>query len=155
MPQIFETALIARGPGGAWTFLVVPFSVEAVFGTRARLPVAGTINGFPFRNSLMPEGDGTHSMTVSKSLQAGAKARAGETVRVVLDIDHAPRVVSIPDELGTLLKANPGIAKTFETLSPSHRKEFVDWIESAKKPATRDARAKKSLEMIAARKRIG
>ena len=72
----FKGRLIPRGPGGAWTFLAIPFSVEEAFGSRARVAVSGTLNGFAFRNSLMPEGDGTHSMMVNKALQAGAKAAA-------------------------------------------------------------------------------
>lgn len=74
--------MTSKGPGGAWTFLPIPFDVQQVFGSKARVPVSGTINGFPFRNSLMPEGDGTHSMMVSKELQSGAKAVAGEKVHV-------------------------------------------------------------------------
>ena len=34
--------------------LSAPFDVEKTFGTPARVPVRGTINGFPFRSSLMP-----------------------------------------------------------------------------------------------------
>ena len=57
MKQEFKTELFARGPKGSWIFLTVPFSVHEVFGTKARVPVAGTINGFPFRSSVIPEGD--------------------------------------------------------------------------------------------------
>jgi hypothetical protein len=70
----FEGLLTARGPKGAWTYMPIPFSVEEVFGKRSRVPVSGTINGFAFRNSLMPNGDGTHLMTISKDLMEGAKA---------------------------------------------------------------------------------
>ena len=46
--KTFKTRLTSRGPGGAWTFLEIPFSVEREFGTKARVPVAGTMNGFGF-----------------------------------------------------------------------------------------------------------
>jgi hypothetical protein len=45
LKQTFKTKLGARGPGGAWTFLHVPFNVEGAFGTKARVPVAGTVGG--------------------------------------------------------------------------------------------------------------
>jgi hypothetical protein len=70
MPKRFSAQLIGRGPNGAWTFLAVPFDVAATFGSRARVAVRGTINGAPFRNSLLPNGDGTHSMPVNKDLRA-------------------------------------------------------------------------------------
>jgi hypothetical protein len=39
---------------GVVAALTPPFDVVEVFGTRARVPVRGTINGYPFRSSLMP-----------------------------------------------------------------------------------------------------
>jgi hypothetical protein len=63
----FTAQLEAVGPNGAWTFMTVPFNVEEVFGSKARVAVAGTINGFPFHSSLMPNGDGTHCMMVNKA----------------------------------------------------------------------------------------
>lgn len=48
----------AWGLGDAWTFMTIPFDVRVVYKTRSRVPVAGTINDFAFRNSIMPEGDG-------------------------------------------------------------------------------------------------
>jgi hypothetical protein len=67
--QKFKARLIAKGPGGAWTYLPIPFDVYQALGSKSRFSVAGTFNEFPFRNSLMPEGDGTHSMMVSKNFR--------------------------------------------------------------------------------------
>jgi Domain of unknown function (DUF1905)/Bacteriocin-protection, YdeI or OmpD-Associated len=133
----FKTRLTSRGPGGAWTFLEIPFSVEKEFGTKARIAVAGTLNGFAFQNSLMPNGDGTHSMMVGKILQAGAKAGAGDLVSVILNVDRSERVVIIPPELKNTLSNNKKAAVAFKTLSYSHRKEFAEWITSAKREETR------------------
>jgi hypothetical protein len=54
MVQVFKAKLTPRGPGGAWTFLTIPFDVATVFGSKARVPLAGTINGFPFRKPRRP-----------------------------------------------------------------------------------------------------
>ena len=113
-PHKFVGRLTARGPGGAWTFLPIPFSVEGEFGTKSRVSVSGTINGFPFRNSLMPNGDGTHSMTVSRELQAGAGAKAGDAVKVSLQLDQAKRVIELPPELR---RALAGAAKAAAALA--------------------------------------
>ena len=148
----FEGVLTPRGPKGAWTYMPIPFSVEEVFGSKARVPVSGTINGFAFRNSLMPEGDGTHSMTISKELMQGAKAAQGETVKVSMKFDVAPREVEIPSELAAALKLDKQAATVFATLSPSHKREFTDWVAGAKRAETREARAAKALEMIREKK---
>jgi uncharacterized protein DUF1905/bacteriocin resistance YdeI/OmpD-like protein len=129
-------------------FIDVPFDVEKTFGSKARVSVSGSINGFGFQNSLMPNGDGTHSMPVNKTLQAGAKAKAGETVSVTIEMDIKERVVALPAELEAALNSDEAASKMYKTLSPSHQKEFSDWVGGAKQPATRIARAAKSLPPI-------
>jgi hypothetical protein len=153
MKQKFEAKLQGKGPGNAWTFLPIPFDVQRAFGSRARVPVVGTINGFPFRNSLMPEGDGTHSMMVNKDLQKGAGATAGDIVAVVIELDKTPRSVTVPDDLKVLLTKHKSAATAFTGLAYSHKKAFLDWIDSAKKPETRVKRLKEAIEMLAAGKR--
>jgi len=116
---------------------------------KARLSVAGTINGFPFRNSLMPEGDGTHSMMVGKELQAGANARAGDLVTVSLEPDTEERIISIPQELEAALTENRLAASVFNTMTYSQKKEYVDWILNAKQAATKASRVAKAIDMLA------
>lgn len=76
--------------GSSVAWLNAPFDVAQVFGTRARVPVRGTINGFPFRSSLMPMG-GCHGMAVNKTMRKGAGVEAGDVVSVVLERDDAER----------------------------------------------------------------
>jgi hypothetical protein len=137
MKQRFEALIVAKGPRGAWAFLPIPFEVPRVFGTKGRVAVSGTLNGFAFRSSLMPEGDGTHAMMVSKELQAGAKAGPGDRVKVVMEEDVAERTVEIPEGLAAALKANGKAAAGFEALSYSRKKEYTDWISGAKRVETR------------------
>jgi len=148
MKQRFSTKLIARGPRGSWIFLVAPFSVEAVFGSKARVPVRGTINGFAFRTSLIPEGDGTHYMAVNKAMQEGAGATAGDTVSVEMDVDRAERTVDVPEDLERALKKRAAVRAAFASLSYSHKKEYVDWITGAKKAETRAHRIEKAVGML-------
>src|SRR5688500_13491790 len=56
--------LLEKAEGSEATGFYVPFDVLKVFGTRARVPVRGTINGFPFRSSIAPMGEGRHCMVV-------------------------------------------------------------------------------------------
>jgi hypothetical protein len=154
MKQQFQTRLLARGPKGAWTHMVVPFDVLRVFGSKARVPVHGTINGFPFRTSIMPEGNGAHYMAVTREMQKGANAAAGDTVQVTMAIDSEERTVPVPEDLKAALAAAPQAEATFAGLAYSHRKEYVDWIEQARKPETRARRIEKALTMIPTRQRL-
>jgi len=148
MKQAFKARLVGRGPAGAWTFLPIPFSVERKFGSKARVPVAGKMNGFAFRNSLMPEGDGTHSLMVSKAIQEGAGASKGDLVSVEIDIDNAPRKVVVPPELKSALNGSLPAKQFFDQLSYSCQREYTDWIAGAKRPETKAARISKTIERL-------
>jgi hypothetical protein len=153
MPE-FQARLEARGPGGSWIFITVPFDAAAEFGGRGRVPVAGTINGFAFRSSLLPVGDGTHRLAVSKPMRAGARADAGDVVAVVMRRDDAERTVDVPDELRRALAGAPTAAAAFERFAYSHRKAYVDWVASAKASETRERRAAKAVSMLASGKKL-
>jgi hypothetical protein len=148
----FKAKLKAHGPGGAWTSLPIPFDVDKVFGTKARVAVHGTMNGFSFRTSLLPNGDGTHDMPVNKEMQKGAQAGAEDTVTVVMKLDDQPRTVAVPDDLQAALQKNAKAEKAFAAHPYSKRKEFADWITEAKKPETRARRVEKAVELLVAGK---
>ena len=150
MRREFSTKLAQQGPRGAWTILWIPFDVQEVFGRKARVPVKGTMNGFAFRSSLMPEGCGSHFMMVNKDLQKGARAAVGDLVRVVVELDESPRTVRVPTDLRKALSMAPSAQGAFRELSYSRRKEFVDWIRDAKTAEMRSRRVRGTIDMLVA-----
>lgn len=66
---------------------------------------------------------------------------------------NSAREVALPADLAAALKRNARAAKTFGGFSPSHRKEYVAWIEGAKREATRQKRIATTLEWLAQGKR--
>jgi hypothetical protein len=132
------------------TGICVPFDVEKVFGTRARVPVRGTINGFPYRSSIFPMGGGKHFMAVNKVTREGAKAKAGETISVVMERDEEPRMITPSPDFAQALKANKKAQSTWEKLSYTHQKEYAGAIEEAKKPETRARRIEKAIAQLEA-----
>jgi hypothetical protein len=135
------------------TGIRIPFDVQKVFGTRARVPVRGTINGFAFRSSIFPMGNGSHYMAVNKATRDGAGAAAGETVSVMMEQDDEPRVITPPDDFARALKANKAAQAMWEKLSYTHRKEHVRAVEEAKKRETRARRIEKAVAQLAAGKK--
>ena len=101
--QKFKVKLTGEGPGKAWAMLIPPFSVEKTWGMKARVPVKGTLNGFAFRSSLFPMGNGKHCIMVNKHMREGAGAGQGDTVSVMLEVDTEPRVVKVPQALMEVL----------------------------------------------------
>jgi hypothetical protein len=134
----FKVKLLGQA-GSEVAALKPPFDVVAVFQRKGRVPVRGTINGFPFRSSLMNMGDG-HMMVVNAELRAGAKCRAGDTVAVVMELDEEKRTVEVPAYLEKIIDRDPRARESWPKLSFTHQKEYVKAIEDAKKPETRDKR---------------
>jgi hypothetical protein len=151
--QRFRGKLTGEGPNAAWTFMKIPATVTHAFGARGRVSVRGTINGFAFRSSIFPDGQGGHAMMVNKAMRAGAKADQGDTVDVAMAIDAAPRDVEVPVELKKAMKASPAAAAWFKQLAPSSKKEFAEHVTGAKRPETRAARVAKVVARLEARKR--
>jgi hypothetical protein len=152
--QEFEAAIEPIGPKEAWARIFVPFDVEHVFGTKSRVAVKGTLNGYPFRSSLFPEGDGRHYLYVNKGLCEGARVQPGLPVRVELEMDSVPREVEIPEDLMIALAQNPMAEVRFDRMSLAEKKDYVEWIESARKPETRASRIDQAILLIQAGKRL-
>ena len=144
----FRAKLTSAGPGGAWTYLAVPFDVPKEYGTRGRVSVKGTINGFAYRNSIFPMGGKAHTMMVNKALQAGAKAKPGQTVSVTMEADTADRPVPLPPDLKKTFSQNAKAKAAFAELSYTHRRDFATWVESAKGEDTRKERVARTLKML-------
>lgn len=61
----------------------------------------------------------------------------------------AKEPVQIPDDVKRALKSHKQAGSTFEAFSPSHRREYIEWITEAKQPATRHRRIATMLEWLA------
>lgn len=149
----FKALAEGAGPNKAWCFIAVPFDAAKLWGTRGRISVKGTINGFPYRTNIQPM-KGRQLLTFNKQLQAGAKARAGDMVSVVMERDTEERTVDIPPELALLLRKENAVRTLWSSLAFTHRKEFAQWISGAKQEETRKRRAAKAVVMILEKKTI-
>ena len=142
----FETIV---GTEGAGTFLEVPLDVPAVFG-RVRAPVRVTVNGHTWRTTVMRYGE-RYYLPLNRENRGAAGVAAGDTVSVLVESDHAPRTVDVPADLAAALDAAPGAREAFDAASFSHRREWVEWVEEAKRAETRSRRVAGVVEQVLAR----
>lgn len=132
---------------GVVSAIIPPVDVLETFGTRGRVPVKGTINGFPFRSSLMPMG-GCHMMPVNKTLCKGARTKPGDVVDVVMEHDAEERTVEPPPELARELKKSKTAGQRWEELSFTHKKEMALSITGAKQEETKQRRLAKVMQVL-------
>lgn len=80
-------------------------------------------------------------------LQAVALNEAGIKLPARKKRTH-PKAVEVPDYFKKALKQNRKALATFEAFSPSHKREYVEWITEAKQQATRDRRMATAIQWL-------
>jgi uncharacterized protein YdeI (YjbR/CyaY-like superfamily) len=145
----FTAVLEPDGTRLRWMVARIPFDVAKAWPERRRLRVRGEIEGFAFRTSLFAASNGQgHFLLVNKKMQAGAKAAAGERVRIRLEPDLEERAVVIPAELERALKGDRRLPKWFAGLSDSMRHEIGKWVDEPKSAESRQKRAEGMAERL-------
>jgi len=133
--------------GKTATGLQVPDDVVAALGAGKRPAVRVTVGGHTYRTTVASRG-GRFLVPLSAENRTAAGVLAGDEVDVELELDDAPREVEAPPDLLAALAADEPAQTTFDALAPSHRKEWVRWIEEAKKPETRTARVQRTIASL-------
>lgn len=81
--------------------------------------------------------------------EADIKKEAKPKVREIFNwVDSVAKTVKLPDDLIAELKKNKKEADLFDSLAFSHKKEYVEWIVTAKREETRLARIKGTIERL-------
>lgn len=143
----------AKPRGAAWTFLILPAAASGRLPARGMCSVEGSINGAQFKATLEPDGKGSHWLKVGRALREAAGASVGDTV--VLDMAPAktepePRV---PADLRKALAATPAASEVWKDITPVARRDWIQWIVSAKRAETRARRIANACDMLASGKR--
>ena len=141
----FTATIIDAGGGGA--FVEVPFDVEATFGSK-RPKVKALIEGVPYRGTLVRMGSENHILIILKSIREQIGKTFGDEIKVSVEADVEERVATVPAELKRVFKSDKEAKSAFEKLSYSHQKEYVKWIEEAKKAETRARRVEQAIQLL-------
>jgi hypothetical protein len=136
--QRFEAVLDPRH------LVEVPFDVREAFG-RARAPVLVTVNGHTFRTTVAVYG-GTYYVGFNRQVREAAGIGPGDRLELEIALDDQPRTVDVPADLASAL--DPETREAFDALSFTHRREYVEWIEGAKRDETRRRRVARAVEML-------
>lgn len=150
VPKSFPATLERMKSRLNWTIIHIPFDVAKVWGRRGQLRVKGEINGFAFRTSLFPTGQGGHILLVNKRMQKGARAVAGTVARFQIEPDTEKRVVTVPAEFNRILTEERTLRRWFDQLNHSTRNDIAKWVSEPKSPETRVRRAEQIAERMLA-----
>ena len=124
----------------------MPFDVRAVFG-KARPPVRGTVNGYPFRSTVAVYG-GRSFLGFRREIREAAGFGDGDLLSVVIELDEEPRTVEVPPELDAALAGDTEARDAYDRLSYTHRREYAEWVSGAKREETRRTRIARAVAML-------
>lgn len=148
----FTAKLIKTNRGGYG--VEFPYDVRAEFGTGGMVKVKTKIGGIAYRGSLTPMGGSNHMLIVLKDIRAKLGIKENDEINIEIKQDTEERVVTIPEDLMNLFKKNKKAKEVFDGMSYTHRKEYANWINEAKKPETRERRLSKTIEMLLEKKHL-
>jgi hypothetical protein len=99
--------------------------------------------------SLISFDDTWSTFSMRRENDSDQKQKAVEQPRVIFDyIDPVKKTVRIPEDLQKALDGNKPVAAYFNQLAFSHKKEYVEWIVTAKKDETRSKRVEGTIEKL-------
>jgi hypothetical protein len=138
---------VILNPGGGGAFVEVPFDVEKEFGSK-RPKVRAVIEGVPYRGTLTRMGTECHLLIILKDIREQIGKTFGDEIKITVEPDTEERVIEIPVELKKAFKTEKEARAFYEKLSYTHQREYVTWINEAKKEETRQSRIVKTIEML-------
>lgn len=127
------------------TFVRVPDSVMSAFDGRIRVPVRIAVNGVEHRTTICDMGRGP-SIGIPAAVRRVARIEHGDRITLSLEIDREERTVALPPDFANAMSAAE--QRAYDAMSYTHRKEYVQWIEAAKKPETRARRIGQAREKL-------
>lgn len=140
----FEAPLKFMEKGGA--YVEIPFDVEKEFGSK-RPKIKALINGIEYRGLLVKMKTPCHILGVLKEIREKLNVQENDLLQIEVQLDTEERIIEIPpDFLDHLIDEN--LQGYFQNLAYTHRKEYIRWIEEAKKSETREKRLNKAIEML-------
>lgn len=152
MPKKHAFTAPIQNAGGGGAFVEVPFDVEKEFGSK-RPKIKAMIEGVPYRGTLVRMGSECHMLLILKEIREKIGRSFGDEVKVTVESDVEPRVIEISKDLLKEFKKDKDAKAFFDKLSYTHQKEYVNWIEDAKKVETRQSRILKTMDMLKQGKR--
>lgn len=144
----FKASILQNGNMNA-AYVEFPFSVEDEFGKKGQVKVKVLLDKkVEYRGSLAKMGYNCHILGLTQAIRKQLNKSFDDEVNVELWEDFEERIVEIPKDVQFLFNENFDAFSKYEKLSYTHRKEYMQWIEEAKKEETREKRKIKMIEML-------
>ncbi|MGC8782842.1 MAG: YdeI/OmpD-associated family protein [Armatimonadota bacterium] len=131
---------------GNRAFLVLPEEVVNRWGKRAHHYVAGTIHERKVRGRT-EVWNGQYILPLGPTWLRDNDVQVGMHVACALCLE-SPVMEDLADDIARALEAEPQAKAFFEEIAPFYRKNYLRWIEEAKRAETRAARITEVVQLL-------
>ncbi|MDW9381114.1 YdeI/OmpD-associated family protein [Chryseobacterium sp. JV558] len=149
-PQTIKfSAIIQQNGEMNAAFVEFPFSTEELFNKKGQVKINALFDGnVKYRGSLAKMKSDYHILGLTQEVRKQLGKTFGDEVSVSLTEDKEERMIEIAEDIVSVFNENPEAKTLFDKMSYTHKKEYIRWIEEAKKPETRENRKIKMIQMI-------
>lgn len=147
-PLVDKKFLMQKMSGkGGWSYVEIREISPDHKSHFGMVRVKGSIDGYELNQyNLMPMGNGNLFLPVKAAIRKQIKKEAGNLVHVKLYADSSPLI--IPSELIDCLKEYPDAFEFYSKLTDGMKKQYLDWIYSAKSEDTKAGRIVKMIDSL-------
>jgi hypothetical protein len=137
---------------GVNPFVFVPDKVLTSIFTQAGkdkgyIPICGTINGEPYRQTLV-KFSGAWRLYINTKMLKNSPKRIGETIKITVEFDSAGRTIKPHPKFEKSLKENENAKIMFDRLRPSRQHEIVRYISFLKTEESVDRNIIKAIDFL-------
>lgn len=143
----------ASDNGSSSAFVLLPADASAILPRRGRTTVRGKINGNEFQALLEPDGRKSHWLSLDPALMEASGVAVGEEVSFEIEPVAEEPEPDVPDDLLEALEESPEARKTWEETTTLARVDWIHWIDSSRREATRRSRISDACDMLASGKK--
>lgn len=120
----------------------VPADVVKKLGKGQRPPVVVRVGDYSYRSTVAAY-TGEYFLPFAAEHRVRTGLEAGDKFEVALELDTAPRIIELAEDLSEALAADPKLLTAFRAMSYSHQRQHAESVEGAKTDTTRQRRIEK------------
>lgn len=132
------------------TFVTLPKDAADRWGEKPHHYVAGTIGGRTVRGRTEVQSE-QYILPLGTTWLRDNDIQAGMSVECVLSLE-SPLIEELAHDIASAIESEPQARQFFEEIAPFYRKNYLRWIEDAKRPETRAKRIAEVVQLLKERR---
>lgn len=151
MQKTFKATLQKKG---SKTLLLLPFDPNKAWGQKSRHYVHGLVakgNNEARLRALIQQAEDGYCIVLGAAFRRDTGIMIGDDLTVTIE-PEGPQLYNMSTDIVSALEFEPDAVEFFNGLATHYRKNYVNWVESAKRPETRVKRIEEMVALLKAGK---